>query len=348
MKVLVTGNQGYIGTVLTRTLREKGFDVVGMDIGLFKDCVFGELDDECETLRVDVRHAKPEHFEGIDAVVHLAAISNDPLGNINSSITLDVNYHGAMNVARAAKQAGVKRFIFASSCSLYGLAGDDILDETADFNPVTPYGESKVHAEAGLKELADENFCPVYMRNGTLFGYSPRLRGDLAINNLTGYAHAIGKILLNSDGKAWRPFVHIDDVCESIVAALQADRDVVFNQAFNVANDDLNVQVMDVVHRIKNIVPECETAFGEGTGADTRNYKVSGNKIATRLKFTPTRTIDDGINQVYDAYKKYDLTLEKLEGPMLVRLQQLKKLLDADLLDENFSPKDLQQEEMVS
>ena len=246
MRVLVTGHRGYIGAVLVPRLLAAGHDVTGLDVDLYRGCDFGAPPRAVTSLDVDVRSVLPEHCEGFDAVIHLAALSNDPLGDMNPELTYDINHRASVRLARAAKEAGVARFLFSSSCSLYGAGGDAPLDETAAFNPVTPYGESKILTEQDVAKLADDDFSPVYLRNATVYGASPRLRADLVVNNLTGYALTTGEVLIKSDGSPWRPLVHVEDVCAAFEALLEAPRDVVHDQAFNVGRNSENYRIRDV------------------------------------------------------------------------------------------------------
>jgi nucleoside-diphosphate-sugar epimerase len=256
MKILVTGHDGYIGTLLTPFMQAAGHEVVGLDIGLFKDCAYGEVP-FVETLDVaDVRDVRAEHLEGFDAVIHLAAISNDPVGDLNADVTYAINHRGSVSLATEAKKAGVPRFVLSSSCSSYGAAdGDVALDEQADFNPVTPYGESKVLAERDIRPLADESFTPVFLRNATAYGLSPRLRGDLVVHSLLATAHTIGEVRMESDGRSWRPFCHIEDISRACLAALEAPREAVHNEAFNIGRDEDNLQIRDLALMVQATVP---------------------------------------------------------------------------------------------
>jgi nucleoside-diphosphate-sugar epimerase len=267
-------------------------------------------------------------------VIHLAAISNDPVGDLNPQCTYDINYRATVRLASSAKAAGVERFLFSSSCSLYGSAGDDILDESAAFNPVTPYGESKILSEQGLAELADETFTPTYLRNATAYGFSPRLRGDLVVNNLVAYAVTTGKVLIKSDGTPWRPLVHIEDISRAFVAALEAPRHLVHDRAFNVGTTSENYRVREVAELVAAAVPGSEVTYAPGAQPDIRNYRVSCDLIQSVLPgYQPTWTVEAGIRELLDAYRRFGLTLEQLLGPSLMRIQTVQKHLREGRLD---------------
>lgn len=333
MRVLLTGHDGYIGTVLTPILRDAGHVVVGLDAGLFSACAFGDQPEPLPARRLDVRDVEAAHLDGFDAVVHLANLSNDPLGDLDPGLTERVNADASIRLGVLAREAGVSRFVFASSCSLYGAAGQDAVDETADLNPVTPYGQAKVDAEAGLRPLASDAFSPVFLRNATVYGASPRLRFDLVVNNLTAWAVSTGAIRMTSDGTPWRPLVHVEDVSQAVLAALEAPREAVHNEAFNVGREGENYQVRDVAAMVGEEVPGCEVTFAEGASPDTRSYRVSFAKIAERLpEWTPRWTVRDGVCEVRDALDGLDLTPDVFEGPRYSRIAHLRRLLDEGAL----------------
>jgi len=322
MKVLVTGHDGYIGTVLVPLFLAAGHEVVGMDTGLYRDCRIGPEPVQVPEFVCDIRDATAEHFAGVDAVVHLAGISNDPLGDLDAETTYDINHRGTVHVAELAKAAGVTRFAFSSSCSIYGAHGDDALDESAEFLPVTPYGESKVLAERDLTAMADDDFSPTYLRNATAYGLSPRLRGDLVVNNLVGYAVAIGEVRMKSDGMSWRPLVHVEDIARAFLAVVEAPRDLVHLKAYNVGRTEENYRIREVAQIVESTVPGSRVTFGEGAGPDKRNYRVDCSFIARDLPdFVPVRTVADGAAEVLRAFEADGLTREDLEGPRFQRIR---------------------------
>ena len=328
MKVLVTGHNGYIGSVLTPFLQQAGHEVVGLDTYLFEGCHHGPAPADPPALRMDLRDVTAEHLEGFDAVLHLAALSNDPLGDLNPEFTYDINLHASVNLAKAAKQAGVERFLFSSSCSLYGApATDDPVDETAAFAPVTAYAESKIKVEHEVAPLADDSFSPTYMRNTTAYGWSPQLRGDIVVNNLVAHAFISGEVLIKSDGTPWRPLVHVEDICRAFLAVMEAPREAIHNEAFNVGRTDENFQISTVADMVAEIVPNSRVVYAPGGEPDTRSYCVDFSKIAKAVPASaPQWTVRKGIHELLDAYQKYGLTMDEFESRFL-RIRHLQRLL---------------------
>lgn len=340
MKVLVTGHLGYIGVELVPMLRAAGHEVFGLDNGYFGGCDFGASPDPVPKVEADLRDVTPEHLAGFDAVCHLAALSNDPLGDLNPDITYDINHRASVRLARCAKDAGVERFVFASSCSLYGAGGEGFLDETAAFHPVTPYGESKVKVEQDVSPLADASFSPVYLRNATAYGVSRRLRADIVVNNLVGHAFTTGKVLLQSDGTPWRPLVHHRDISAAFLAVLGAPRETIHNQAFNVGRNGENYRIRQVAETVAAVVPNCEVAFAEGASPDTRDYRVDFTKIERQLPgYHPRWTLREGVEELYDAFRRAGLTKEEFLGPRYYRLRIVRGLIGKGLLDGNLRPR---------
>ena len=335
MKVLVTGHQGYIGNVMVPMLLAAGHDVTGLDTGLYRGCgMHNHTDDAVRTIDTDVRDVTADQLEGFDAVIHLAALSNDPLGDLDANLTYDINWHASVRLAKLAKQAGVTRFLFSSSCSLYGAGSDDFLTEEAAFNPVTPYGESKIRTEEEVRRLADLNFSPTYLRNATAYGVSDHLRGDLVVNNLTGYAYLTGAALIKSDGKSWRPLVHIEDISRAFKAVLEAPRALIHNESFNVGQTSENYLIRDVADIVKEVVPNTTVTYSGDSNPDARNYRVNCDKIARTLPaFQPQWTVRKGVEQLYEAYQAYGLNMDDFLGTRYQRIRTVRALLESGELD---------------
>ena len=329
MRVMVTGHNGYIGSVMVPILQQAGHDVVGFDSYLFADATAGPRTPDVVSVRKDIRDATAADLAGVDAVIHLAALSNDPVGDLEPEHTYDINHRASVRLAELAKAAGVTRFLYSSSCSIYGASGDaGLVDESAAFHPVTPYAESKVAVERDVQSLADASFSPAYMRNATAYGWSPRLRCDLVLNDLVARAFLTGEITVLSDGTPWRPIVHIEDISRAFLAVLEADRDAVHNEAFNVGVATENYQIRDLAEIVGEVVPGCTTRITGEAGADSRSYQVDFSKIHRHVPaFQATWTARKGAEELLDAYRQHGLTPETFAGrfkrlPWLMRRRE--------------------------
>jgi len=334
MRILLTGHKGYIGAVLAPMLQAEGHDVVGLDSDLFAQCTFGDGMQEIPTLHRDIRDVNAADLKGFEAVLHLAGLSNDPLGELNPQLTYAINHAASVRLAALAKEVGVTRFIFSSSCSNYGAAGDNLVNEESALNPVTHYGISKMRVEQDVAKLADSHFSPTFLRNATAYGVSPRLRFDLVLNNLVAWALTAGLVYLKSDGTPWRPIAHIEDISRAFIAALNAPREAVHNQAFNVGRTEENYRIRELAEIVKETVPGCHIEYAQDAGPDQRCYRADFSKIARTLPgFKPRWNAWRGAQQLYETYKKIGLKLEDFEGPKYKRIDHIKHLMHTGRLD---------------
>jgi nucleoside-diphosphate-sugar epimerase len=337
MKILVTGHHGYIGSVMAPFLVEAGHDVTGADTFFYEGCDLVAERTEVPSVRIDVRDIGARFLQGFEAVVHLAALSNDPLGDLDPRLTIDVNLSGTVALARAAREAGVRRFLFASSCSMYGAADPEVhVDEEAPLAPLTSYAESKVRAEEQLAELADNSLSPTFMRNATVYGVSPRLRADVVLNNLVGWAFTTAQVKVLSDGTPCRPIVHVEDVARAALALLEAPIAVIHNQAFNIGADEENYRVSELAEIASDAVPGSRIEYAEGGGPDPRSYRVDFGKLQRSLPdYRPRWNARRGAQELVDAYRSVGLTLDAFQADRYVRLARLKRLIDDDALDQD-------------
>lgn len=335
MRILLTGHNGYIGTVMASILLSAGHEVVGLDTNFFQDCVLGPEELRIQEIKKDIRDIGLRDLKNFEAVIHLAALSNDPLGDLEPKLTYDINLQSTVLLARLAREAGVTRFLYSSSCSIYGASSeDDLLNEDAPLRPITPYAESKVRAEEELSKMADQHFSPIFLRNATAYGFSPRLRGDIVLNNLTAWAYTTKKIFIMSDGTPWRPIVHVNDISQAFALCLTAPQEIIHNQAINIGTNTENYQVRELAEIVKEIVHDAKVEYAGKTGPDPRNYRVDFTKLSSLLPEYKTRwTARQGVQQLYKAYQDFDLTPEDFQGRKYIRLNQLKHLLNANRLD---------------
>lgn len=333
MRVLLTGHKGYIGAVLGPILRERGHEVVGLDTDFFEGCDFGTPEQIPELIK-DVRNLEARDLEGFNAVVHPAALSNDPLGDLDADVTYEINHRASVRLANMAKKAGASRFVFFSSCSVYGASGDEFLNESSPLNPVTPYAESKLMVERDLSEMADSYFSPTFLRPATAFGVSPRLRLDVVLNDLVAAAYTTGKILIKSDGTPWRPITHIRDISEAVVSVLNAPEEAVHNEVFNVGRTDENYRISQLADVVSEVVPGCTIEYAADGGPDKRCYRVTCDKIRGALpSFEPQWTARKGAEELYAAYRARGLTAGFLAGTPYTRISQIRRLMTAGKLD---------------
>ncbi|HEU0073604.1 MAG TPA: SDR family oxidoreductase [Dehalococcoidia bacterium] len=326
MRIIVTGHGGFIGTHAVEQLIEAGHFVKGIDLNLYAGCDFYSMCQPPISQHRDVFDLTPEDFEGFDAVFHLAGLSNDPLCELDESLTWRINHEGTLHAARCAKEAGVPRFLLASSCSIYGKSGDKILGETDELSPITVYADSKIASEVALAEMADNNFSPVFLRNATAYGTSPRLRLDLVVNNLTAWAFSTGEIMIMSDGTPWRPLVHCRDIARAFIHLAEAPRELIHNQAYNIGRTEENYRVRDVAAIVAEEMPSCTIRYAVNASPDSRDYRVDFSKFAKAFpEFTFTSTVRDGVRELLGDYQRFGMTLERMEGHEFNRLRALQK-----------------------
>lgn len=335
MKVLVTGHLGYLGVIVCRVLRRAGHDVMGLDNGYYAGCTLGPEPTPLPQYQLDIRDVQPRHLEGIDAVIHLAALSNDLVGDLAPEVTYEINHHASVRLAVLAREAGVRRFLYSSTCSVYGASGgDDLVDEDAPLRPLTPYAVSKVRVEEELHALGDDNFVPISLRNATAYGFSPRLRADIVVNNLVGWAHLTGEVKVLSDGTPWRPLVHAEDIANAFLMLLQADAQAVGGKAFNVGRQGENHRVREIAAAVAATVPGCRVTITGEAGNDPRSYRVDFSRLTRAVPaYRPAWTMRDGVAEIYAAYKKYALSAQDFHAKF-VRLRRLAELQEAGWLDE--------------
>lgn len=333
MRVLVTGHNGYIGSIMVPLLIDAGLEVIGLDNFMFESCTVGEDDPpSIRTIRKDIRDVEVDDLDGVDVVCHLAGISNDPVGDLNAGVTGDINHLASVRLAKLAADAGVERYIFSSSCSIYGASPSGWVDEESGINPVTPYGWSKINTERDVSAMATDDFSPVFLRNATAYGMSPRLRADLVVNNMVGYSVTQGRVVMKSDGTPWRPLVHIEDISRAFLAVIEAPRDTVHNQVFNVGSTTENYQIRDVAAIVENTVPDATFELADKAGPDIRDYRVNCDKIKAAIPDLKTVwTVATGAQELFESLTSAQLSESDFLGSLL-RIRHIKEAQDAGLL----------------
>lgn len=337
MNILITGIEGYVGSVLYFVLQQRGYTVHGIDTGYYKDSLLYPLPAPQQVTHIDIRNLTPEHFKGYDAVIHLADLSNDPLGMLNEDVTRTINFTGALNAAQIAKKAGVKRYIYSSSCSVYGISESELSTETSATNPQTMYAQCKHDVEREIKKIANDTFTPVYFRNATVYGLSPRMRFDLVVNKMTADAYIYKKIVVENEGKQWRPLVHVLDLCQAYVCALEAPKETIYNEIFNVGPQAGSYSIAHIAQMIQEEFPDAKI-ITQKSNNDTRNYKVSFDKIHTQLPgFTTKYDIRDGIQQIHRMLQEISFDRETYMSGKFVRVKMMQVLLEKKSISTDFN-----------
>lgn len=334
MKVFLTGHRGYVGNVMHQMLTKNNYDVVGCDVGFYPEGFIEISNNQENSISKDIRDVTEDDISDCSAIIHLAALSNDPLGEMNSSLTHDINFLATLHLAKLAKKVGIERFIYSSSCSTYG-ANSDLVDENSSLAPITAYAKSKVNSELELIKLKDENFFPVILRNATAFGASSSQRLDIVVNNLTCSAYATGKVKLLSDGTAWRPLIHVEDMSQAFIECLKAPTEKIRGEIFNVGGNEENYTVREIAESVEDIVPDSIIEYSNKSNKDLRSYKVSFDKIKNQLNFKPKWTLRDGIKQMYDIVKKKNFTDETFRDKKYYRVVYIQWLLEQGKIDNN-------------
>ena len=333
VKIFLTGHMGYVGSVLTEALVKKNFEVTGCDVGYYPFNFTQQANTSIKVLKKDIRNLTKKDVKGHDAILHLAALSNDPLGELYPLLTNEINYLATLKLAKLAKESGVERFVFSSSCSSYGI-NEETVDENSPLDPLTSYAKSKVASELELRKLADEKFCPVIMRSATAYGLSPNFRFDLVVNNFTGAAFTTGSVKILSDGTPWRPLIHVEDMSNAFVQVLESETEKINGQIFNVGTNEDNYRVKEIAQFVEDIVPDSKIDYAKNADKNSRSYKVNFNKIREQIGFRTKWKLKDGIKNIYEELKKRRLTEKDFNDKKFYRVKYLKSLMEKGLLDE--------------